>query len=232
MENKVSDKIRLVLNELAILNQPESKNGKIFYRIEDLRRIRGLASELYLLCDLASKQGEVFHPEVTTHAEPPVMVSQHVPEPEPQVVNVPEVMEKPESETTRFDQQEISEAASKEPVQEVVAKTEGPSSEISIEELVHSHEPAQEVVEAHHHEKPRVTADHLSAQLSLTRRFEYINNLFGGNAELFLEFLDGVAYSSNLDEAMAVFDRKYEENNWRRKQETADDFRRMIRKIF
>lgn len=225
MENKVSDKIRLVLNELAILNQPESKNGKIFYRIEDLRRIRSLSSELYLLCDLASKQGEVFHPEVTTHMEPPVVVSQHVPEPEPQVEMVPEP--EPESE-----QPEMSEPPVTGMPEEAAPEAEGPSSEISIEELVHSHEPAKEVVEAHHHEKPRVTAEHLSAQLSLTRRFEYINNLFGGNAELFMEFLDAVAYSASPDEAMDVFDRKYEENNWKRRQETADDFRRMIRKIF
>lgn len=217
MENKVSDKIRLLLNELAILNQPESKNGKIFYRIEDLRRIRSLSAELYLLCDMASKQGEIFHPEPVAAAPEMTVVEEVVSAPEPSAPAAPEAPVV------------VSAPA---PEEMPVALEEPLAEEISVEELVHSHEPAPEVVEAHPNEKPRYSADHLSAQFSLTRRFEYINNLFGGNAELFMEFLDEITYCKSPSEAVDVFDRHYEQKNWRRKEETADDFKRMIRKFF
>ena len=232
MENKVSEKIRLVLNELAILNQPEHKNDKIFYRLEDLRRMRSLAAELYFLTDTAAKQGEVLFTE--EKVEPLVSVENTVTTPDPAVPDPvaepetnpePETIAEPEPEEVMI---EMMETAEEPPI---VNDEPLPEPEITEEEIT-EHEPAPELQKAHSNEAPRFTAAHLSSQLSLTRRFEYINNLFGGNSELFMEFLDELGYSKTADEAMSIFDRHAENGNWRRRQESADDFRRTLRKLF
>lgn len=236
MENKVSEKIRLVLNELAILNQPEHKNDKIFYRLEDLRRMRSLGAELYFLADTAAKQGEVLFDEektapivsvidTLTSTEPqqpePAIVQEVTPQPEPEPVPEPEP--KPEVVITEMNETfEMPPARLDEPL---------PETQLTEEKLT-EHEPAPEVLQSHRNEAPKFTAAHISSQLSLTRRFEYINNLFGGNSELFMEFLDELGYSKSADEAMTVFDRFADKGNWRRRQETADDFRRTLRKLF
>lgn len=232
MENRVSDKIRRLLNEIAILNQPEEKNGKLFYRLEDLRQLRVLGAELYLLCDLAAKTGEVFHPEVKQELEIPVFEEpEQAAKTQEAEVNIPEPpVELPEA--------PLAEPAVEipvvrdEPEQVIVTPEPEPAEEIISEANLNSHEPSEKLQEEHHHHKPRKTAEQLAAGLSLTRRFEYINNLFGGNAELFMEFLDEVGYSENSSAAMDVFDKHYEHNNWRRREETADDLRRMIRKSY
>ncbi len=232
MENKVSEKIRLVLNELAILNQPEHKNEKIFYRLEDLRRMRSLSAELYFLTDTAAKHGEVLFTE--EKAEPIVSVENTVTTPEPvepepfeeaEITPEPELIAEPEPEVVLSEMMETIE----EPP--VVIDEPLPQPEITEEEIT-EHEPSPELLDAHSHEAPRYTAAHISAQLSLTRRFEYINNLFGGNSELFMEFLDELGYSKTADEAMSIFDRYAENGNWRRRQESAEDFRRTLRKLF
>jgi hypothetical protein len=232
MENRVSDKIRRVLNEIAILNQPEEKNGKLFYRLEDLRQIKILGAELYLLSDLATKTGEVYHPEVVHGLEIPTAEPAAV-IPEPEVIAQP-VMPELTVEPTLAPEPVIIEVA--EPVAEVhkiIEETPVIPEEIIVEEAkLHTHEPSEKLQEEHQHHKPAKSAEQLASGLSLTRRFEYINNLFGGNAELFMEFLDEVGYCRNTSEAMDVFDKHYEQNAWRKREEAADDLKRMIRKSF
>jgi hypothetical protein len=226
MENKVSEKIRLVLNELAILNQPEHKNDKIFFRLEDLRRMRSLGAELYFLADTASRQGEILFAEENTQPVAPLPPIEPVFEP---VAPEPEIQPEPEPQVV------VEEMSA---VEEVVVSLDEPTEiqevaeEVVTEEEITKHEPTEELQEGHHHEAPKYTAAHISAQLSLTRRFEYINNLFGGNTEQFMEFLDELGYCKTADEAMAIFDRYAANGNWRRRQESADDFRRSLRKLF
>ena len=237
MENNLSEKIRLILNELAILNQPEQKENKIFYRIEDLLKIKSLASELYLCSDLATKSGEVFYPQI------PVATM-----PEDDKVLEPEV---PALEMPLVEEPAIEEPVAEEPIQELaalveeqlpliepdedVAEPEAPAAEeissaLSIEELIDTHEPSEALQDAHQGQAPRLTAEHLSAQMSFTRRFEFINQLFAGNTERFMEFLDEVGYSRDVAHAMQIFDRHFHENNWSRRQESADEFRRVIQR--
>jgi hypothetical protein len=167
-------------------------------------------------------------------AEPIVSVENTVTIPEPvepepfeeaEITPEPELIAEPEPEVVLSEMMETIE----EPP--VVIDEPLPQPEITEEEIT-EHEPSPELLDAHSHEAPRYTAAHISAQLSLTRRFEYINNLFGGNSELFMEFLDELGYSKTADEAMSIFDRYAENGNWRRRQESADDFRRTLRKLF
>ena len=69
-------------------------------------------------------------------------------------------------------------------------------------------------------------------QLPLSRRFEFSNILFGGdmdNMGLFVqEIIDAPTAAARGD----VYDRWYEQKQWRRRDESASDMWRMIKRIF
>lgn len=275
MENKVSEKIRLILNELAILNQPGQTENKIFYRHEDLLKIRSLAAELYLNTDLEMQAGEQPQPEVIPTFEP---IAEEI-QPEP----VAEAVEEIQVEETIIVTEEIEIPAAVEPLFEVdkpeinaepvaeapvaapevvvetppaiepepvvaevpveappVSTPEPEVIEIPVEEPIQTelpldgqidtHEPSEELQEQHDFKPPRITSEQIASQISFTRRFEYINQLFGGNTELFMEFLDEMGYSRDTAHAMEIFDKHYNEKNWQRRQESAMEFKRLLQR--
>ena len=69
-------------------------------------------------------------------------------------------------------------------------------------------------------------------QFPLSRRFEFSNILFGGdmdNMGLFVqEIIDAPTAAARGD----VYDRWYEQKQWRRRDESASDMWRMIKRIF
>ena len=69
-------------------------------------------------------------------------------------------------------------------------------------------------------------------QFPLSRRFEFSNILFGGNMDnmgLFVrEIIDAPTAAARGD----VYDRWYEQKQWRRRDESASDMWRMIKRIF
>ena len=69
-------------------------------------------------------------------------------------------------------------------------------------------------------------------KLSLTRRFEYINNLFGGDAVAFATFLDELLSQNTMQNVTEKFNAEGEKRNWKRKAESADDLRQFLRKMF
>ena len=211
MENKVSEKIRLILNELAILNQPEQKENKIFYRLEDLLKIRSLSAELYLNTDMAAQTGEVFQ------AAAPVF------EPVPKVVSAPFVESEDHSVPETMEQVETQ------PEVEMIAEPQVAEMNI-LDAQIDTHEPSEQLQEQNDFKPPRITAEQIASQISFTRRFEYINQLFGGNTELFMEFLDEMGYSRDTAHAMEIFDKHYFEKNWQRKQESAFEFKRLLQR--
>jgi len=262
MENKVSEKIRLILNELSILNQPEQTGNKILYPHKDLLRIRSLAAELYLNSNLATQANTETESEVRLVAEP---VAEEV-QPEPEIA----VQEVVEVEETSVNEEELPVPVSIEPmmvepgseiipepiavppplVEEVIVEThaepvpapvteskpkyipveEPIQTELPLDGQIDTHEPSLELQEQHDFKRPRITSEQIASQISFTRRFEYINQFFGGKTELFMEFLDEMGYSRDTAHAMEIFDNHYNEKNWQRRQESAMEFKRLLQR--
>ena len=79
---------------------------------------------------------------------------------------------------------------------------------------------------------PSPITNHLSPkiEISLTRKFEYINQLFGGEASLFNAFLNQVTHADKKESALALWRKEYEDRNWAKKAETAEDLKNLIHK--
>jgi hypothetical protein len=76
------------------------------------------------------------------------------------------------------------------------------------------------------------TVEEIIGQFPLSRRFEFANILFGGdmdNMGLFVqEIIDAPTAAARGD----VYDRWFEQKQWRRRDESASDMWRMIKRIF
>ena len=69
-------------------------------------------------------------------------------------------------------------------------------------------------------------------KISLTRRFEYINNLYSGDANEFMMFIDAVETSLNLSEALGIYEREYNARHWQTRAESADDLKQILKRSF
>lgn len=74
-------------------------------------------------------------------------------------------------------------------------------------------------------------ANEILGMFSLTRRYEFVNFLFGGDMHQFVVFITELIQTPGVEAQEAVFDRWYEEGQWRRKDESAMDLKRSIRKM-
>ncbi len=74
-------------------------------------------------------------------------------------------------------------------------------------------------------------AQEILGMFSLSRRFEFANLLFAGDIQQFTLFLCEVLAAPNSDAREDVIDDWYERNQWRRKDETASDLKRNLRKM-
>lgn len=237
MQNSVHYKIRLLLNELAILNQPESISDAIVYSDDILLKIKQLSAELYINSELAINrfsmpQTAITEPQATIADEmntQPEIAAVHVEE--VAVVEVPEhevIPELPQNQPAieQIEEPEVQEVQELAPVVESVAEVvENP---VAVAEGVPVIEAKPEVVQP-------VQTSHsnsvdINSKISLTRRFEYINNLFGGDASAFAEFLKNISLFSSLSQSMDYFEAEFDKRNWKRKEESAMEFKSIIKK--
>lgn len=72
----------------------------------------------------------------------------------------------------------------------------------------------------------------LIGQFPLSRRFEFISILFGGDTDNMGLFVQEVIDAPNAAVRGDVYDRWYEQKQWRRRDESAGDMWRMIKRIF
>jgi len=69
-------------------------------------------------------------------------------------------------------------------------------------------------------------------QFPLSRRFEFSNILFGGDMDNMGLFVQEIIDAPNAASRGDVYDRWYEQKQWRRRDESASDMWRMIKRIF
>ncbi|MEY4897304.1 MAG: hypothetical protein RL525_697 [Bacteroidota bacterium] len=69
-------------------------------------------------------------------------------------------------------------------------------------------------------------------QFPLSRRFEFSNILFGGDMDNMGLFVQEIIDAPNAAARGDVYDRWYEQKQWRRRDESASDMWRMIKRIF
>ncbi len=104
--------------------------------------------------------------------------------------------------------------------------------ELTLEE---AQEIANEVIEEA--VKPISTADNLAvanaviSKFSLTRRYEFMNFLFGGDMNRFAVFISEIINAPNESSREDIYSKWHEENQWSRKYETAADLKRNLNKI-
>lgn len=74
-------------------------------------------------------------------------------------------------------------------------------------------------------------ANDVMGMFSLTRRYEFVNFLFGGEMEKFSQFLCEMITAQSAEDRDSVYHRWHSENDWRRRDEAASDLLRNIRKM-
>jgi hypothetical protein len=76
------------------------------------------------------------------------------------------------------------------------------------------------------------TIESVIGQMPLSRRFEFSNILFGGDMQKMGMFIQQMIDAPNAAVRMDVYDQWYEEKQWRRRDESASDMLRMLKRIF
>ncbi len=74
-------------------------------------------------------------------------------------------------------------------------------------------------------------ATEILAMFSFSRRFEFGNFLFGGDMKLFAVFITEMLAASDADQREDVFDTWYTQRQWSRRDESANDLKRNLRKM-
>ncbi len=74
-------------------------------------------------------------------------------------------------------------------------------------------------------------ANDVMGMFSLSRRYEFVNFLFGGELEKFSQFLCEMITAQSTEDRDTVYHRWHSEYDWRRKDEAASDLLRNIRKM-
>jgi len=74
-------------------------------------------------------------------------------------------------------------------------------------------------------------ANDVMGMFSLTRRYEFVNFLFGGEMEKFSQFLCEMITAQSVEDRDSVYHRWHSENDWKRRDEAASDLLRNIKKM-
>lgn len=74
-------------------------------------------------------------------------------------------------------------------------------------------------------------AHEILSMFSFSRRFEFGNFLFGGDMKLFAVFITEMLAAGNSEEREDVFDNWYNQRQWSRRDESANDLKRNLRKM-
>ncbi len=79
---------------------------------------------------------------------------------------------------------------------------------------------------------PGMNVEAIINQMPISRRFEFANMLFGGDVQRMGAFIHELLQSPSGSARMDIYERWYEENNWRRRDEAASDLLRLIKRVF
>jgi hypothetical protein len=203
-----------------------------------LHRIKLLSSELYLLADL-SQGASLPIVEVAIEHQLETQAVREEGIPEIVVVNVPPPVQPPAEEIELSVVEQVETAAPEVLEEAPVEIPVPPPVELPLVEAVPVVEEAKPVVvETAVISDPVETSSYPSSlkkremKISLTRRFEYINNLYSGDANEFMMFIDAVETSLNLSEALGIYEREYNARHWQKRAESADDLKQILKRSF
>jgi hypothetical protein len=253
MNDQAIHPIQSLLNELASIANSE----QTAQTVEQMERTKSLAARLYLELDLAIMESqapsaaeldewvaqmeekesglevdleesaslaeEVTPAEEILKTEAPTIEAVEEPlqaeEKAVEIESEPLSVETPSTDVSSVEFEQVAEIEEKgEPVHEMVAEIAEPS----IEEAPKAAEAANQA--------PEIDANAILMSLSMSRRFEFANFLFGGDMSRFLLFIEeyvraGASGSSD------VYDRWYNECDWKRKDESAADLARSLKRL-
>ena len=250
--------LREVLNNIASIQHELANDQTQMLDSDILMQLKGLAARLYLESDIELLSMSFMEEDVPSVEQIPEIVPAFIPDVDevalaavvPEVVEVipevvPEVVPEmvPEPSVSDVELNELSvetplvESESVIEVPAVVPEVV-PEPVVSVEPAVFEVPvPAVEPVSAEAPTvdasvSPKVTVESVIGQMPLSRRFEFSNILFGGNMEKMGMFIQQIIDAPNAAGRLDVYDRWYEECQWRRRDESASDMLRMIKRIF
>jgi hypothetical protein len=103
---------------------------------------------------------------------------------------------------------------------------------VEVAPVVEMPTPAEPKLEAVVENTASFTVNGVIGQMPLSRRFEFSNILFGGDMEKMGLFIQQMIDAPNASARLDVYDHWYEEKQWRRREESASDMLRMLKRIF
>lgn len=247
MNDQAIHPIQSLLNELASIANSE----QTAQTVEQMERTKSLAARLYLELDLAIMESQApsaaeldewvaqmeekesglevdlessaSSVEEILKTEAPSIEALEEPlqaqEKAVEVASEPITVETPIMEVTSVEVQPVAEVEVKgEPVQEIVAEIARPT----IEDAPISAEVATEAQE--------IDANAILMSLSMSRRFEFANFLFGGDMGRFRLFIEEFV-RAGAKGSSDVYDRWYKDCDWKRKDESASDLARSLKRL-
>lgn len=246
--------LREVLNNIASIQHELANDQTQMLDSDILMQLKGLAARLYLESDIELLSMSFMEEDVPSVEQVPEIVPAFIPDVDevalaavvPEVVEViPEVVPEVVPEPSVSDV-EVNELSVETPLVESESVIEVPAvvpevvpePVVSVEPAVFEVPvPAVEPVSAEaptvdESVSPKVTVELVIGQMPLSRRFEFSNILFGGNMEKMGMFIQQIIDAPNAAGRLDVYDRWYEECQWRRRDESASDMLRMIKRIF
>jgi hypothetical protein len=201
--------------------------------------VESLIDAAPLVVELAPKVETVFEPVVESPVVEEVPVVVEVPVVEevvPAVVEVPVVVEAApvvEEVPVVVEAPAIVETPTvvEVPVVVVPVVVEVPSV-VEAPPVIEMPTPAEPKLEAAVENTASFTVNGVIGQMPLSRRFEFSNILFGGDMEKMGLFIQQMIDAPNASARLDVYDHWYEEKQWRRRDESASDMLRMLKRIF
>ena len=210
--------LREVLNNIASIQHELANDQTQMLDSDILMQLKGLAARLYLESDIELLSMSFMEEDVPSVEQVPEIVPVFIPDVDEVALAavVPEVVE-------------VIPEVIPEVVPEPIVSVEPAVFEVPV--------PAVEPVSAEAPTvdasvSPKVTVESVIGQMPLSRRFEFSNILFGGNMEKMGMFIQQIIDAPNAAGRLDVYDRWYEECQWRRRDESASDMLRMIKRIF
>ncbi len=210
--------LREVLNNIASIQHELANDQTQMLDSDILMQLKGLAARLYLESDIELLSMSFMEEDVPAVEQVPEIVPAFIPDVDEVALAavVPEVVEViPEVIPDMFPEPIVS-------VEPAVFEVPVPAVE-----PVSAEAPTVDVSAS-----PKVAVESVIGQMPLSRRFEFSNILFGGNMEKMGMFIQQIIDAPNAAGRLDVYDRWYEECQWRRRDESASDMLRMIKRIF
>jgi hypothetical protein len=210
--------LREVLNNIASIQHELANDQTQMLDSDILMQLKGLAARLYLESDIELLSMSFMEEDVPSVEQVPEIVPAFIPDVDEValaavVLEVVEVIPEVVPEVVPEPVVSVEPAVFEVPVPAVEpVSAEAPTVDASV--------------------SPKVTVESVIGQMPLSRRFEFSNILFGGNMEKMGMFIQQIIDAPNAAGRLDVYDRWYEECQWRRRDESASDMLRMIKRIF